>query len=133
MAGEWVFAGDLFGDRAPGSAALPRRGRSLGRYGDRAFADRLRQLRARTSAFLDRILDDIAWGDYAIVGVTSTFQQNCAALALLQRRQGTHPHVATVMGGANCEGVMGAAIHESFPFVDYVLLRRGGSDLSSVW
>ncbi len=124
MLGEWVFAGDLFGDRAPD----PQRYVDevlLGRYGDRAFADRVRELRARTPAFLTRILGDVAWGDYAIVGATSTFQQNCAALALLQRVKAAHPSVTTIMGGANCEGVMGAAIHESFPFLDYVCSGEG--------
>jgi len=124
MAGEWIFAGDLFGDRAPD----PQRYVDeilVGRYGDRAFGKRLQQLRSRTSTFLDHVLDDIAWGEYAIVGVTSTFQQNCPALALLQRIKARYPHVATVMGGANCEGVMGAAIHESFPFVDYVVSGEG--------
>ena len=120
MLGEWVFAGDLFGDQAPDAQRYVDE-IILGRYGDRAFGERLKQLRARTPAFLDQILDDIAWNDYAIVGVTSTFQQNCPGLALLRRIKARYPHVATIIGGANCEGVMGAAIHESFPFVDYVV------------
>src|SRR6266704_4677677 len=52
LVGEWVFAGDLFGADAPD----PRRYLDeilLGRYGDRAFADRALELRARgVPAFL---------------------------------------------------------------------------------
>jgi ribosomal peptide maturation radical SAM protein 1 len=124
MLGEWVFSGDLFGERAPD----PQRYVDevlADRYCDREFGERVKELRARTPAFLDHLLDDVAWGNYAIVGATSTFQQNCPALALLQRVKTMCPNVATVMGGANCEGVMGAAIHESFPFVDYVLSGEG--------
>jgi ribosomal peptide maturation radical SAM protein 1 len=124
MLGEWVFAGDLFGDRAPD----PQRYLDeilIGRHCDGAFGERVQKLRARTPAFMDHVLDDVAWGDYAIVGATSTFQQNCPALALLQRVKTRDPNVATLMGGANCEGVMGGAIHESFPFVDYVLSGEG--------
>jgi ribosomal peptide maturation radical SAM protein 1 len=36
-----------------------------------------------------------------------------------------HPGIATALGGANCEGAMGAALHELFPFVDYVCSGEG--------
>ncbi len=122
LAGEWVFAGDLFGDRAP----EPQRYVDevlLGRFADvydRAFADRLMDARARAPAFLEEAVDRIARDRYILVGVSSTYQQNCASLALLQRIKARDPAVATVVGGANCEGQMGAAIHELFPSLDYV-------------
>lgn len=55
-----------------------------------------------------------------IVGCTSTFQQNCASLALLRRLKSADPSIITLMGGANCEGIMGQTISEEFPWVDYV-------------
>jgi ribosomal peptide maturation radical SAM protein 1 len=122
LAGEWVFAGDLFGDRAPDPRGFLEEV-LLGRYGDvygRAFTDRLEALRAQVPAFLDEVMDEVAWDRYALVGVSSTFQQNCAGLALLRRLNARHPEIRTAMGGANCEGQMGAAIHRLFTFVDYV-------------
>src|SRR5262245_40393025 len=59
LAAEWVFAGDLFGDRAPD----PQRYVDevlLGRFADvydRAFADRLVDARARAPVFLEEAID----------------------------------------------------------------------------
>ncbi len=55
-----------------------------------------------------------------IVACTSTFQQNCASLALLRQLKSQNPNIITLLGGANCESVMGQTISESFPWVDYV-------------
>ena len=73
----------------------------------------------------------MGWDQYALVGVSSTFPQNCAALALLRRLKARHPTIRTAMGGGNCEGPMGAAIHELFPFVDYVCSGEGDGSSSS--
>jgi len=56
-----------------------------------------------------------------IVGCTSTFEQHVASLALLRRIRQLDPTVITMMGGANCETLMGQATHQSFPWVDYVV------------
>ena len=125
LAGEWVFAGDLFGDRAPDPRGYLDEvlvGRDV--Y-DRAFAARLAELRARVPAFLDGAMERVTWDRYALVGVSSTHLATCAGLAVLRRVKARFPRVATVMGGANCEGGMGAAIHELFPFVDYVCSGEG--------
>ncbi|NQZ21017.1 MAG: RiPP maturation radical SAM protein 1 [Colwellia sp.] len=55
-----------------------------------------------------------------IVACTSTFQQNCASLALLRVIKEKNHSVITMMGGANCEGIMGQTISESFSWVDYI-------------
>jgi ribosomal peptide maturation radical SAM protein 1 len=44
-----------------------------------------------------------------------------ASLALLRRVREIDPSVVTLLGGANCESVMGRATHRSFPWVDYVV------------
>ena len=127
LAGEWIFAGDLFGDRAPDPRGFIDEV-LLGRYGDvydRTFTDRLEALRAQVPALLDEVMDEVAWDKYTLVGVSSTFQQNCAGLALLRRLNARHPRICTAMGGANCEGQMGAAIHRLFTFVDYVCSGEG--------
>ncbi len=127
LAGEWVFAGDLFGDGAADPSGFVEEV-LLGRYGDvygRSFTDRLGALRAQAPVFLDDVVEEVAWDRYALVGVSSTFQQNCAGLALLRRVKTRHPGIRTAMGGANCEGQMGAAIHRLFPFVDYVCSGEG--------
>src|SRR5690348_3180796 len=101
LVGEWVFATDLFGTDAPNAGAYVEEV-LLGRYGDAydsSFVDRLLPLREAASAFLDDVMRDVDWDRYAIVGITSTFQQNCAGLALLQRLKALRPDIRTVMGG----------------------------------
>lgn len=75
--------------------------------------------------FLTRCLDEIDWGAYDLVGLTSTFQQNVASLALAKRLARRYPKLYIMFGGANCDGVMGEAMFRSFPFVDGVCIGEG--------
>ena len=68
--------------------------------------------------------------DPSMVGLTSTFQQNCSSLALLREVKKRRPEVLTILGGANCEGEMGEEIFARFPMLDFV--GRGECDHSFV-
>jgi ribosomal peptide maturation radical SAM protein 1 len=59
----------------------------------------------------------------AIVGFTTTFQQNIASLALARelRRLVPREKMRIIFGGANCDADMGRAIADNFPFVDHVV------------
>ncbi len=59
----------------------------------------------------------------AIVGFTTTFQQNVASLALARELRRLVPREKTriIFGGANCDADMGRAIADNFPFVDHVV------------
>src|SRR5439155_6611144 len=59
------------------------------------------------------------------VGFTSVFQQHVASLALARRIKRALPDTFVAMGGANCEGVMGAETVRQFPFVDAVVSGEG--------
>ncbi|TAN49377.1 MAG: RiPP maturation radical SAM protein 1 [Methylococcaceae bacterium] len=78
-------------------------------------------LRSNAAAFIDKIAADIVAAAPRIVGCSSTFRQHCASLALLRRIHELNPDIITMMGGANCEGVMGQTTHKNFTFVDYVV------------
>jgi ribosomal peptide maturation radical SAM protein 1 len=58
--------------------------------------------------------------DYDVVGINTSFLQNLPALALAKRVKERWPEKTVVLGGANCEGEMGQALLEHFPFVDFV-------------
>lgn len=75
--------------------------------------------------FLTHCLDSIDWSQYDVVGFTSTFQQNVASLALARRLKERHPHLYIIFGGGNCDGVMGRAMFEGFPFIDGVCTAEG--------
>jgi ribosomal peptide maturation radical SAM protein 1 len=76
--------------------------------------------------FVERQLDSIDWQQYRIVGFTSMFQQNIAALSLALRIKQRHPEIHIVFGGPNVESDMGLALMRCFPFIDYVF--SGESD-----
>ena len=60
-----------------------------------------------------------------LVGFTSVFQQHVASLALARRIKAAAPATVVVLGGANCEGVMGAETVRSFAFVDAAVSGEG--------
>lgn len=73
------------------------------------------------AAFIDDMAANIVARAPRIVGCSSTFQEHCPGLALLKRVQELNPDIITMMGGANCEGIMGQVTHKNFTFVDYVV------------
>jgi ribosomal peptide maturation radical SAM protein 1 len=62
------------------------------------------------------ILDRDPW----MVGVSSSFEQNCSSLAVLSEIKKRRPEIRSVMGGANCEGEMGRELFATFPILDFV-------------
>lgn len=78
-------------------------------------------LRARMGEFIDWVVDQIIAMRPSIVGCTSTFNQHVPSLALLRRLRARAPEIITLMGGANCETVMGRTTHTHFTWVDYVV------------
>ena len=135
LLGEYVFAEALFPDEAGcvddyvKDVLADRRFRQRFKkhFPDDSPAALITRWRAEAIAFCDgeglkAILDRDPW----LVGFTSTFQQNCAGLALLNRLKRARPEVVTAMGGANCDGEMGQELMACFPAIDY--LGQGESD-----
>ena len=81
----------------------------------------LRSLRTAATQFVDHAARRILATSARVVGCTSTFQQHVASLAVLRRIHELDPDVITMMGGANCETIMGQTTHRCFPWVDYVV------------
>ncbi|MAE68133.1 MAG: hypothetical protein CMJ18_28115 [Phycisphaeraceae bacterium] len=100
-------------------------------YPDQAPTEALRRLMDEATDFCrGHAAAGIAKQRPLIVGMTSSFQQNCAALAVLKRVRALIPHIVTMMGGANCQAEMGREIMARFDQVDYV--GQGECDLSIV-
>jgi ribosomal peptide maturation radical SAM protein 1 len=87
---------------------------------ERAF-NRLQHHQANASSYLESAFAARDWKQYKIVGFSSTFAQQISSLWLARRIKATYPQVTIVFGGANCDGEMGRAIMETFPFVDHVI------------
>ena len=127
LAGEWVFAGDLFGDARAGAPALPGGGPA------RPLRGRLRPgVRRPPRGAARRRAGVPGRGDGAgRLGPVRGRRRQLHLSAelrrpgLLRRLKARYPEIHTAMGGANCEGEMGAALHALFPFVDYVCSGEG--------
>jgi ribosomal peptide maturation radical SAM protein 1 len=118
--GDWLFSKTAFRDAAPdGRLFLQRFGRRLGRAG----AEWLwRQREEVVPAFLEDCVASVPWHHYDVVGFSSVFVQNCAALALSRRLKERHPKLINVFGGANFEDEMGLEYVRALPWIDYSVL-----------
>jgi ribosomal peptide maturation radical SAM protein 1 len=107
FAGDWTFTHLLYGKRP---AAEQRYLDEILRqtwYCSEADIQRVLEVRSLASYFLEHCLAAVPWHEYAVVGFTSTFEQNIASLALARQIKHLAPHISIVFGGANWEGEMG--------------------------
>ncbi len=128
MIGEWLFSSILFRDnpkhaRYPGvfkpvfESTAQEAGCSTG------YLEEI----AHTIApqFLTEVLTSYNWGQFKVVGFTSTFDQNVASLTLAKLIKELYPAVRIVFGGANFDGEMGLEYFRAFPWIDYVVVGEG--------
>jgi ribosomal peptide maturation radical SAM protein 1 len=125
--GDWVFAGVLHGDCSFGVEQLcgyaAQRGLDINR------ASRMREY---AEEFVDMAAREILAMVPDVVGFSTTFMQNVPSLAVAQRIKEITPDVLVVFGGGNCDGVMGAALHRNYRFVDYVVSGEGEDALPAL-
>lgn len=124
LLGEWLFRSYVFDNAAHNEeefvAKVLRPGRAS--YGLIASLSRLRD---GIPAFLDRCMDDLDLARLDAVGFSSTYQQNLPSLALAKRIKSSRPDCLLVLGGANADGPMGAALLRNFSFLDAVVCGEG--------
>ena len=128
LIGEWLFSSILFRDN-PKHAQYPQVFKPV-------FEDTAREAGCPMS-YLEEIEQKIApqfltwamttydWGQYEVVGFTSTFDQNVASLTMAKLIKDLYPHVRIVFGGANFDGEMGLEHFRAFPWIDYVVVGEG--------
>lgn len=118
--GDWIFAGCLYGDTGWRVAEIQT-------YAERHGLNVSTILRMRELAadFIEEAAAEILSGAPDVVGFTSTFMQNVPSLALARRLKELCPAIRIVLGGANCDGPMGHALHRNHPFIDFVVRGEG--------
>ncbi|WNG25387.1 RiPP maturation radical SAM protein 1 [Cystobacter fuscus] len=117
--GEWTFSEAVFGpqpDTDDFIDGLVHRG-----YPRDGLREMLLGVRAEATKLVDDLAHQVLALKPGIVGCSSVFQQHCASLALLRRIREMAPSVVTMLGGPNCEGEMGSATHQQYPWVDFVV------------
>ncbi|HKS46198.1 MAG TPA: RiPP maturation radical SAM C-methyltransferase [Amycolatopsis sp.] len=119
---EWIFSSALYDD--PHYKASEFCDRIAGQVSPSlvSMADRLHRV---APDFVRQLAERIAAASPDVVGFTTMFSQNTAALAGAKAVKRFLPDVATVLGGANCDGEQGAALHRNFDFVDFVVRGEG--------
>lgn len=118
FAGDWLFAQDLFRGRIDTATYLATVKANVGAPTN---FESLLEARELVAPFLDECMERFSVADYDIIGFTSTFQQTLASLALARRIKDRFPEKTTMMGGANCEGVMGMELMRQFPWIDAII------------
>jgi ribosomal peptide maturation radical SAM protein 1 len=120
LAGEWVFSSALH----EVDEHFPELYRSMFAGSDEQF-EKIHFSHRHAYKFICDIADDIVDGGYDAVALSSTFTQNAACLALAKAIKKRNPKIITMMGGGNCDGVQGIALHRSFRCVDFVVRGEG--------
>ncbi|XWN32763.1 MAG: RiPP maturation radical SAM C-methyltransferase [Devosia sp.] len=120
---DWIFGAAAFPDFAPAHDDYLEKLQSVAPQlaTNGLTKESLLALREQAVAFTDWTARKIAARQPKIVGCTSMFQQHVASLAVLRRLREIAPDIVTLMGGANCESVMGRTTHAHYPWVDYVV------------
>ncbi len=121
--GDWVFTSSLY----PGmSWPLDNFEAYLASVAEEVSAvGPARRMRDLAPTFVEKLAREILSGEPGLVGLTSTFMQNVPSLSLAAELKRQAPAVLTVMGGGNCDGPMGAALHRNFDSLDFVVSGEG--------
>jgi ribosomal peptide maturation radical SAM protein 1 len=130
LIGEWLFSLAAFPDTAPDPDArliddLADELGYLGPSSDKRREELLRIREADVPAYLDALVAGFPWESAAVVGFTSTFQQNTASFALARRLKARYPGLVTVFGGANFDGEMGPELVRAVDCVDFAVIGEG--------
>ena len=135
LLGEMIFTPALWGSAAPPWADYePSRKQIMSGYLQYlSFKDlgeitsKLRYITERSPLVIDYWADFLLKKKPDVIAFSTTFQQTIASLALAKRIKEkaptTPPYV--IFGGANCEGDMGKALADNFPFIDTVVSGEG--------
>ncbi|MEH0020384.1 MAG: RiPP maturation radical SAM C-methyltransferase [Desulfobacter sp.] len=119
---EWIFSEALVSGN--GGQPSPQAGEQyyafLEAKGWQGPINDIRRLKERADAFATAAALKILEERPGVVGFSTTFQQNCAALAIAERIRRLEPALPICFGGANCEGEMGQTLLNQFPQVDFV-------------
>jgi ribosomal peptide maturation radical SAM protein 1 len=121
--GDWIFKVPPYAEPSKDDEKYIAHVRTKG-VSDDVIAIAIR-MKSFVPEFLEAAADELLAGTPRIVGFSTVFQQNIASLVLAKILKARDPSMKIVFGGGNCDGLMGQAIHECFPWVDFVIRGEG--------
>lgn len=133
---DWLFASaafpDFHTDHRRYLQELFKNNPKLELFGLDKLSDLLLTLRQKIPEFVDQVANRLLSHGPRIIGCSSNFQQHVASLALLRRVKELAPSVVTMMGGANCDSLMGQTTHKNFPWVDFLISGEADGFISGL-
>jgi ribosomal peptide maturation radical SAM protein 1 len=121
MLGEAIFAEHVYDDLPDPVPMIYNDEQSIGYFMiDNLSKESFQKIKGVTGAYLDQTANSILSKHPRIVGFSSKFYQNLAALALAKRIKEARPEILTVIGGPNVWLPMGQALSEITPWIDYI-------------
>jgi ribosomal peptide maturation radical SAM protein 1 len=133
LLGEWIFStalfdydnsnyveevlvkrSDIYADIVDHSVVVPD-----------SFLDKIRMYQSIAPEFVAECAEEVLRYQPKVVGIGSVFHQQVPSLALAKQIKVRSPETLIVLGGGNCEGVMGAETARQFHFVDAVVSGEG--------
>lgn len=118
--GDWFFRAAAFPDAPDNADEYFQRYYPAHAPRNRMIREFVTAKRAGLVAHLESMIERYRLAEADLVGFTSMFSQNVACLAMARLIKARSPDTVVVMGGANCEGVMGRELVEHAPAVDFV-------------
>jgi ribosomal peptide maturation radical SAM protein 1 len=121
--GDWIFKVPPYAEPSSDDEEYLAHARTKG-VSDDVITNAIR-MKSMVPEFLEAAADELLAGSPRVVGFSTVFQQNVASLVLAKVLKARDPSMKIVFGGGNCDGLMGQAIHQCFPWVDFVIRGEG--------
>jgi hypothetical protein len=131
MVGEWIWSTAAFG---PGGNAdeyfrvYESNLRAICTRAGCTIADLQHVRDVEAIEFLDEMVEEVDWSSFGVVGLSITFQQMAASLALAKALKRRHPELPVILGGATFEDDIAREVMTRNPEVD--LVHCGDADVS---
>jgi ribosomal peptide maturation radical SAM protein 1 len=129
LLGEWIFSTALFDYDNSNyvEEVLVKRSKIYSDIVDHTIKipdglfEKLWEYQSMAPEFVSQCADEVLRYSPKVVGIGSVFHQQMSSLSLAKRIKELSPETLIVVGGGNCEGVMGAEMARQFPFVDAIV------------
>ncbi len=129
LLGEWIFSTALFDYDNSNyvEAVLVKRSDIYADIVDHSvkvpdfFLNNIRMYQSIAPEFVAECAEEVLRYSPKVVGIGSVFHQQVPSLALAKQIKARSPETLIVLGGGNCEGVMGAETARQFHFLDAVV------------
>ena len=124
LAGEWIFATHAFPKAHSNHQKYEKRyvntQLSVPMLSTSIPFNDLMDIRDQVDKYLSIVKSCIKFEKPQIVGLSTTFQQTCAAIAIANMIKAFDQEIVTVLGGGNCLQPMGEALSSITPNIDFI-------------